>query len=352
MPSTTSAPAAGRAIVGKSPLGRAFKPVRKAANQPAFIRIGNAEPPTAHSAAQPAVATASGHTGLTQSAPAASAAMPKTAPSIAPAAAIAETTAVDSGAASAASLSRLPAALPATSGPAFAAVLSGAPAVSQPPDAELARLSTNPPRTVTRGRGAEHAESRVGLADARGSGDFASGVHDGVAPLHQTTHQQTTAAAAHAITPPLQSQKGATDSATTAWTDLPLHTPGTAARQQARPSTLTGSSQAGALGSPQLQAADPEAAAPAETVLLEDCPTASTMAAQRADVTLEPAVMENAASQPRLLLSSRRKKKGPKAARVEEPAKSNSSWQELLELSSVAEPAAAMHSTPGQWYSL
>lgn len=345
--STTSASAAGRAVVGKAPLGRPFKPVQKAANQPAFIRIGIQDPPTARSAAQPAVATASGHTALTQSATTASAALPKTAPSVVPAAATAVTTAVSSGAASAARLNRLPAALPATSGPAFAAVLSGTLAAGQPPDAELARLTTNLPRTVTQGRGAEQAESRVGSADVRGSSAFASGLHDIVGPLHQTTHQQATTAAAHAVTPPLQNQKVATNSATAAGTDLPLHTPGNAARQQARPSTLTGSSQAGASGSPQLQAADLEAAAPSETLMPEDCLTASTVAAQRADVALEPAVTEGAGSQPRLLLSSKRKKKGPKAARVEEPAKSNSSWQELLELSSVAEMAAATQSTPG-----
>ncbi len=76
--------------------------------------------------------------------------------------------------------------------------------------------------------------------------------------------------------------------------------------------------------------------------MVETSAAAATPPAYRGDVTPEPAVMQSPVGQQMLLPTSRRKRKGQKAAKVVEPARGNSAWQELIELSGAAEPAAAL----------
>jgi len=75
---------------------------------------------------------------------------------------------------------------------------------------------------------------------------------------------------------------------------------------------------------------------------MESSAATATTPAYRGDLIPEPAMMQSPVGQQMLLPTSRRKRKGQKAAKVAEPAESSSSWQELIELSGAAEPAAAL----------
>ena len=322
-------------------MGKAFGLGQKAASQPAFIRIGGDKPRTVRNAIQPAVATVSAQRkALLQPAVAHAAALRETSNTASPAAAAAPAAgpnaaaATDPTAAPAAGSIAAPAALPASSKAVTAALpaadLASGSAANQPPILQQGGQTGCMPGIAPEGRDMLYA-----AADTSTAGDLASSTSDSRAHarlpfLSQATDQR---AAAQAAT----SRPQINDIAVTAVPAVPRGTQENFVTQEDMP-ILFAASAAPAEMSPA-KAMNPAAA---QAVVVESSAATATPPADTGMFTPDPAVMQSPVGQQMRLPTSRRKRKGQKAAKFVEPARGNSSWQELIELSGAAEPAAAL----------
>ncbi len=326
--SSSSALSGSKLPTGKAPLGRAFRLGQKAANQPAFIRIGGDKPRTVRNAIQPAVATVPAQgKALLRSAVAHAAALREASSTASPAAA---------AAGPAAGPNAGPAALPATSGAVTAALpaadLTSGSAQNRPPSLQQGGQTDHMPGTAPKGRDTVYAAAGTSPAGALASSSSNSRAHNSLPLLNKAIDQR---AAAQAATSRSQND----DAAVTAAPDVPGLTQGKFVTQEAMP--LFAASAAPVL----VEAAETsslKAANLATAAAMESSAATATTPAYRGDLIPEPAMMQSPVGQQMLLPTSRRKRKGQKAAKVAEPAESSSSWQELIELSGAAEPAAAL----------
>ncbi|KAL0050812.1 hypothetical protein WJX82_007614 [Trebouxia sp. C0006] len=137
-----------------------------------------------------------------------------------------------------------------------------------------------------------------------------------------------------------RSQDG--EAAVTAAPDVPRRTQGQFVIQEAMPVLSAASAAPAVVEAAEVSPQKAANSATASAAVVESSGATATPPAYRGEVTPEPAVMQSPVGQQMLLPTSRRKRKGQKAAKVREPARSNSAWQELVELSGAAEPAAAL----------
>jgi len=128
----------------------------------------------------------------------------------------------------------------------------------------------------------------------------------------------------------------------TAAPDVPGRTQDNVMTQEAMPILLAASAAPVSAEAAEMSPLNAGNSATASAAVVESSAATATPPAYRGDVTPEPAVVQSPVGQQMLLPTSRRKRKGQSAAKVEEPARSNSIWQELVELSGAAEPAAAL----------
>ena len=316
---------------GKAPQGKAFGLGQKAANQPAFIRIDGDKPRAVRDATQPAVATVSAQGKvLLQPAVAHAAALREASTTASPAAAAAGPAAGPAAA---------PAALPATSGAVTAALpaadLASGSAANRPPIFQQGGQTEHVPGIAPEGKDTVYAAADTSTAGDLASSSSNSRAHTSLPRLSKATYQR-----AAALPTTAQSQNG--NAAVTAAPDVAGRTQVNCVTPDAMP-ILFAASAAPALVE-AAEASPPKAVdvATASAAMVKSSAATATPPAYRGDVTPEPAVMQSPVSQQMLLPTSRRKRKGQKAAKVVEPARNNSTWQELIELSGAAEPAAAL----------
>jgi len=307
---------------GKTPLRKAFGLGQKAANQPAFIRIGGDKPRTVRNVTQPAVATVSAQgKALLQRAVAHAAALREASSSASPAAAAAGPAAGPNAA---------PAALPATPGAVAAALpaadLTSGSAANQPPMLQQGGRTEHVPGIAPEGKDTVYAAADTSTAGG--------GAHDSVPLLSEATDQRAAAQAATS-----RSQDG---EAVTAAPDVPRGTQDQCVTQEAMPILIAAPDAPVSAEAAEVSPRKAANLATALPVMVESSAATATPPVHTGDVTPEPAVMQSPVGQQMLLPTSRRKRKGQKAAKVVEPARGNSSWQELVELSGAAEPAAAL----------
>ncbi len=332
---------------GKAPLGKAFGLGQKAANQPAFIRIGGDKPRTVRNAAQPAVVTVSAqrkallqpavaHAAALREAssivsPAAAAAAPAAAPAAGPNAAAA----ADSTAGPTAGLTAAPAALPATSGAVTAALpaadLTNGSAANRPPILQQGGQTEHLPGTAPAGRDTAATETSKASALASSSSD--SRAYTSLPFLSKAIDQRAGALAA-------MSRPQSDDVAVTAAPDVPRGTQVNLVTQEAMPILFAASASPVSVEGAEMSPL--KAAKLATTAAVKSSTANATTPVHGGEVTPQPAVMQSPVGQQMLLPTSRRRRKGQKAAKVAEPARGNRSWQELVELSGAAEPAAAL----------
>ncbi|DBA79811.1 hypothetical protein WJX77_011348 [Trebouxia sp. C0004] len=367
--------AGSRSPTGKAPLCKIFRLGQKAANQPAFIRIGGNEPRTVRNAIQPAVAgvPAQGK-ALLQPAVAHAAALREVSCTASPAAAAADPLALPAAgptalpaagptalpaagssapqaagpnaapaagpnAAPAAGPNAAPAALPATSGAMAAALpaadLTSGSAANRPPSMQQGGQTGGMPGTAPEGRDTVYAAAETSTAGALASSSSNSRAYDSLPLLSKATDQRAAAQAAMS-----RSQNG--DAAVTAAPHVPRRTQENYVTQGAMPILFAASAAPVLVEAAEMSLLKAVNLATVSTAVVESSAATATPPADRGDVTPEPAVMQNPVGQQMLLPTSRRKRKGQKAAKVAELARNNSNWQELVELSGAAEPAAAL----------
>ena len=314
---------------GKAPQGKAFGLGQKAANQPAFIRIDGDKPRAVRDATQPAVATVSAQgKALLQPAVAHAAALREASTTASPAAAAAGPAAGPAAA---------PAALPATSGAVTAALpaadLASGSAANRPPIFQQGGQTEHVPGIAPEGKDTVYAAAGTSTAGDLASSSSNSRAHTSLPRLSKATYQR-----AAALPTTAQSQNGNAAAAP----DVAGRTQVICVTPDAMP-ILFAASAAPALVE-AAEASPPKAVdvATASAAMVKSSAAIATPPAYRGDVTPEPAVTQSPVSQQMLLPTSRRKRKGQKAAKVVEPARNNSTWQELIELSGAAEPAAAL----------
>ena len=312
---------------GTAPLGKAFGLGQKAANQPAFICIGGNNPRAVCNAIQPAVATVSAEgKALLQPAVAHAAAQCQASSTASPAAAAAAPAAAPAAGPNAAA-----AALPATSTAVTTALpaadLTSGSAANQPPILQQGGQTEHVPGTAPEGRDTVYAAADTSTAGGK--------AHTSVPLLSKATDHRVAAQAATS-----GSQDG--EAAVTAAPDVPRRTQGQFVIQEAMPVLSAASAAPAVVEAAEVSPQKAANSATASAAVVESSAATATPPAYRGEVTPEPAVMQSPVGQQMLLPTSRRKRKGQKAAKVTEPARSNSAWQELVELSGAAEPAAAL----------
>lgn len=312
-----------RLRTGKVPLGKAFGLGQKAANQPAFIRIGGDTPRTVRNATQPAVATVSAQgKALLQ-------------PAVAHAAALHEVSSTASPAGPAAGPTAAAAALPATSGAVTAADLTSGSAAKRPPTIQQGGQTEHMPGIAPEGRDTVYAAIETSPAGALASSSSNSRAHTSLPLLSKATDQRAAALATTA-----QSHNG--NAAVTAAPNVLGHSQVNFVTQEAMPIQFAASAAPVLVEATEASSPKSVNLATASAAVMESSAANAANPLYSGDVTPEPAAMQSPVGQQLLLPTSRRKRKGRKAAKVAEPARGNSTWQELAELSGAAEPAAAL----------